>query len=106
MSKISHIQPPTGNGVFVETMEGQLNTVGGLLHIEIEKLENLYEKLGGSLVGKITISQIYDPNQEPSADDPMDFLFACTARLRQTAIDLEEITLSENRESQSYSENS
>jgi hypothetical protein len=42
MSKISHIQPPTGNGVFVETMEGQLNTVGGLLLIEIEKLENLY----------------------------------------------------------------
>ena len=104
MSKISHIQPPTGNGVFVETMEGQLNTVGGLLLIEIEKLENLYEKLGGSLEGQTTISQIFDPNQEPSADDPMDFLFACTALLKKTAKDLEEITLCKNGESQSYSD--
>ena len=89
MSNTINLYPPRVNGMFQETMEGQLNTVGQQLALEIEKLEQLFVERGGSLESRLTISQVQDPNQKPSADDPLEFIIACTAQLGQMVKELQ-----------------
>lgn len=81
MSNTKNLYPPEVDGVFQETMEAQLNTVGALLALDIKKLEQLLVERGGSLENGLTISQVQDPNQKPSADDPLEFIIACSAQL-------------------------